>query len=136
MKPQEAIDAYAEWIRSHSSSEVVGDYVKITTLFLDRHSDYFDFYVREKGGWIELTDDGYLVSDLTSSGFDLNNRDHTAWLCVYWQGRCMAGDTLGGGTITMRCKPIYLGQRVHDLIEGLRNAHHQWISPYEEGGKP
>ena len=137
MKPQEAIDAYVELIRKTSKAETVGDYVKLTVPFLDRHSDYLDLYIREFQGMIELTDDGYLADDLISCGFDMENNAHSLWLYGYWQGHTRAGDTLDGGIITMRCNNLErLGWRIHDLIEGLRWGHHQWISPYEEGGKP
>jgi hypothetical protein len=46
----------------------VGDYVEITTPYLDRHNDYLQIFMKKKDDSFVLTDDGYILNDLEQSG--------------------------------------------------------------------
>ena len=65
------IDAYVGWLRRGLSAKEVGKACELTTPFLDRHNDHIQIYAVPENGKIRLTDDGYILSDLRTSGLDL-----------------------------------------------------------------
>ena len=65
------VEAYLDWLRETIRVEEVGDYLQISTPFLDRHNDYVQIYALPNDGRIRLTDDGFTLADLESSGVEL-----------------------------------------------------------------
>ena len=65
------VEAYLDWLRESIRVEEVGDNLQISTPFLDRHNDYVQIYALAKDGRIRLTDDGFTLADLESSGVEL-----------------------------------------------------------------
>jgi hypothetical protein len=69
MDIQKMIDSYAEWLKNEIHIAEIGEYYEITTPFLDRFNDYLQIYVKQNhDGSILLTDDGYIIDNLISSG--------------------------------------------------------------------
>lgn len=64
---------YVRWLRSRLHAKAAGDWVEITTPFLDRHNDHLQIYVRRQGDGYLLTDAGETISDLRMSGCDLDS---------------------------------------------------------------
>lgn len=62
------IDAYVTWLRERITAEKLNGACQITTPFLDRHNDRLQIYVVSQNGGLRLTDDGYILADLESSG--------------------------------------------------------------------
>lgn len=62
------LDSYYVWLKEKTSFEQKDDFIEITTPFLDRHNDYIQLYVKNLGGKLLLTDDGYTIRDLEISG--------------------------------------------------------------------
>ncbi len=74
MEIEELIKSYAEWIKKEISVAKYGEYYELTTPYLDRFNDYLQIYVKQDlNGNIELTDDGYIIDNLLSSGISLKN---------------------------------------------------------------
>lgn len=69
------IEKYIKWIRDNTLSDEVKKGVwRISTPFLDRHNDHLDIYaISQDKETLKLTDDGYILSDLKLSGFELNS---------------------------------------------------------------
>ena len=67
--------SYIDWLNTKISyKDIQSGTIEITTPFLDRHNDRLQIYaVPEKNGELRLTDDGYILSDLQLSGFDLSS---------------------------------------------------------------
>ena len=65
-------DAYLAWLRDKITVTDVNGVCEITTPFLDRHNDQLQIYVVRQGDQLHLTDDGYIIGDLESSGCLLN----------------------------------------------------------------
>jgi hypothetical protein len=65
---RDLIDKYVSWLRDKTGIREVGDYIEITTPYLDRHNDYLQIYVKKENGSFVLTDDGYIINDLEQSG--------------------------------------------------------------------
>jgi len=69
MDIQKMIDDYTKWLREEISIATFNDYIELTTPYLDRFSDYLQIYAkRNVDGTIALTDDGYIIGSLISSG--------------------------------------------------------------------
>ena len=62
------VDKYLSWLRDRTAIREIGDYVEITTPYLDRHNDYLQIYVKRADGTFLLTDDSYVLTDLEQSG--------------------------------------------------------------------
>ena len=54
-----------------SFAKSAGPRSKSTTPYLDRHNDQLQIYATKTNGHFALTDDGYIIQDLQSSGCDL-----------------------------------------------------------------
>jgi len=73
MDIQKMIDDYANWLKSEITVAEFGEYYELTTPYLDRFNDYLQIYVKQdSNGVITLTDDGYIINNLHSSGFTLS----------------------------------------------------------------
>ena len=73
---------YYDWLRDKTAVTAIdGEWSVITTPYLDRHNDYLQLYVRPTlTGGLELSDDGYTIADLASTGCDLQTPRRTQLL--------------------------------------------------------
>jgi len=71
---QELLDKYLLWLKDKTTLRQVGDWVEITTPYLDRHNDYLQIYVKRSNGGYILTDDGYTIGDLRQSGCEIESK--------------------------------------------------------------
>lgn len=68
------VNAYTQWLKDKTTLKQVGDnWVLITTPFLDRHNDSLQVYAKKQNGGYVMTDDGYIINDLISSGCKLDS---------------------------------------------------------------
>lgn len=65
---QSLLDQYWIWLKSRTNLRQVGDWIEITTPYLDRHNDYLQIYAKRSNGGFVLTDCGYTVEDFELSG--------------------------------------------------------------------
>lgn len=67
--------SYVDWLNTKVSyKDLESGTIEITTPFLDRHNDRLQIYaIPQQNGEIRLTDDGYILSDLHLSGFELKS---------------------------------------------------------------
>ena len=64
---------YRVWLKDKTTlREVDGEWVEITTPYLDRHNDALQIYARAENGGYILSDDSYTIHDLEASGCNLN----------------------------------------------------------------
>ena len=67
MNIEKMIDA--TWLRKEITVATFGEYVELTTPYLDRFNDYLQIYAKQNpDGTITITDDGYIIGSLISSG--------------------------------------------------------------------
>ncbi len=69
---QKLMDEYQNWLKGKTSLREIDGWVEITTPYIDRHNDYLQIFVKKQNGGYLLTDDGYIINDLSLSGCDLN----------------------------------------------------------------
>jgi hypothetical protein len=63
---------YRAWLRDRTAlRQVNGEWVEITTPYLDRHNDALQIYIRAENSGYVLTDDSYTIHDLEASGCNL-----------------------------------------------------------------
>lgn len=70
---KELLDRYHTWLRERMLLKEMGNYVEITTPYLDRHNDYLQIYAKRDNGSLLLTDDGYILNDLEQSGCKISS---------------------------------------------------------------
>lgn len=69
MDIQKMIDDYARWLKSEIVITTINEFYELTTPYLDRFNDYIQIYVKQdETGEIVMTDDGYIIRNLLSSG--------------------------------------------------------------------
>ncbi len=62
------VKQYHAWLRDRSEVREMGEWVEITTPYIDRHNDSLQIYAKDTGTELLLTDDGYVIDDLLSTG--------------------------------------------------------------------
>ncbi len=71
---QQLIDSYYSWLKENTLLNQVGEYTEVTTPFLDMHNDCIQFYMKKiDDNNVFLTDDGYVLDDLESCGFNFKS---------------------------------------------------------------
>jgi hypothetical protein len=70
---EQLLHNYRSWLRDKTTlRELNGEWIEITTPYLDRHNDALQIYVRSENGGYVLTDDRYTIHDLEASGCNLH----------------------------------------------------------------
>jgi hypothetical protein len=65
-------DSYLEWLKANITVKEINGFAEITTPFLDRYNDHLQIYVKSlENDKLLLTDDGYILNELSISGLDL-----------------------------------------------------------------
>lgn len=66
---------YFDWLKDKTFLKTISDeWMEITTPYLDRHNDCLQIYLKKDGKNVLMTDDGYILDDLVSSGCDITTR--------------------------------------------------------------
>lgn len=74
MEIQNLINEYTQWLNAGFSAVECGEFYELTTPYLDRYNDNIQIYVKQnENGSYFLTDDGYIISNLQSSGVSFSN---------------------------------------------------------------
>jgi len=110
------VESYLDWLKSGLTVEEVNGYCELTTPFLDRHNDHLQIYASKKDDKILLTDDGYILSDLRTSGLDITTPKRKAVLDSMLNG---FGVRENQNALTVEASPKSLGQRVHSLLQAM-----------------
>jgi hypothetical protein len=110
------IDAYLSWLRKGLSTKTLHDGCELTTPFLDRHNDHLQVYAVKQNGKIVLSDDGYILADLRTSGLDLKTPKRRAVLEAVLGG---FGVRIDGSKIVVEASQRNIGQRLHSLVQAM-----------------
>jgi len=121
---QELIDAYLAWLGEGISVESLENACELTTPFLDRHNDHLQVYAVKRGGSILLTDDGYVLSDLRTSGLDMNTPKRKSTLQLIINGFGVRRD---GNQLTIEASVKNLGQRIHSLVQAMLAVNDMFV---------
>jgi hypothetical protein len=80
------INDYLRWLKEGLRVSELESSCQIATPFLDRHNDEIEIYVERSNGGLLLTDDGYTIADLESTGMSFNTPHRQAHLKAILSG--------------------------------------------------
>jgi hypothetical protein len=108
---------YRDWLSDRTTlRQVNGDWVEITTPYLDRHNDALQIYVRaEESGYV-LTDDSYIIHDLEASGCILHTEKRQDLLRMTLNG---FGIKLHNEALEVHATAETFPLRKHSLIQAM-----------------
>lgn len=121
---QQLIETYLEWLRKGLSVEYLDKACELTTPFLDRHNDHLQVYATKENGRIVLSDDGYILADLRTSGLDLKTPKRKAVLDAILNGFGVRTD---GKRLFVEASARNLGQRMHSLIQAMLSVNDMFV---------
>ena len=110
------IDQYWSWLRDKTKLREMGGHVEITTPFMDRHNDRLQIYATKTNGHFALTDDGYIIQDLQSSGCELRSKKRRAMLETTLNG---FGVTLKEDALVVEATAENFARKKHNLIQSM-----------------
>ncbi|HAZ96916.1 DUF1829 domain-containing protein [Treponema sp. UBA6852] len=111
------IDSYFKWLKENTSSKIINDtWSEITTPYLDRHNDCLQIYAKKEGDKIILSDDGYIIDDLESSGCHLDSPRRKEILNITLRG---FGVLLDDNQLIVKTSAENFPQKKHDLIQAM-----------------
>ena len=110
------MDQYWTWLRDKTKLREVGCHIEITTPYLDRHNDRLQIYASKSNGHFALTDDGYIIQDLQSSGCELKTKKRRALLEMALNG---FGVHLKGEALVVEATPETFAHKKHCLVQAM-----------------
>jgi hypothetical protein len=110
------IEDYWAFLRKRLIYEHVGDWVEITTPYLDRHNDYIQLYGKSRDGRIVLTDAGETLQDLQQSGVSINSGKRKRLLDDILRG---FGAQTADGEILVEADEKNFALKEHSLIQAI-----------------
>jgi Domain of unknown function DUF1828/Domain of unknown function DUF1829 len=118
--------SYLSWIRRGVSAIKLDEQVsEITTPFLDRHNDHLQIYAeRLDADRFMLSDDGYIVSELKSSGIE---RRGDRRLEIFQGLLSGYGVALTHNELRVEASTSNLGQRVHNLVQAMLSLDDMFV---------
>lgn len=118
------IEAYITWLREGLSVAQLEKACELTTPFLDRHNDHIQIYVIKKNGKIVLSDNGYILSDLRTSGLDMNTPKRKGVLESVLNG---FGVKYEGNQLFVEASQRNIGQRLHILVQAMLAVNDMFV---------
>lgn len=119
MECQQVITEYLRWIKDNTIVKSVeeGKICSISTPFLDRHNDHLDIYLIKTDNTLRLTDNGYTISDLRMSGFEINTPKRDSILKTALNG---FGVKVGNSDeLFVDATNNNIGQKKHYLLQAI-----------------
>jgi hypothetical protein len=108
---------YRTWLKNKTSlREIEGEWVEITTPYLDRHNDAMQIYARREDGGFILTDDSYTVHDLEAAGCNLHTEKRQELLRMTLNG---FGVKLNNSALEVRASAETFPMRKHNLLQAM-----------------
>ncbi|MGA3168135.1 MAG: DUF1828 domain-containing protein, partial [Terriglobia bacterium] len=121
---QRLIDSYVDLLRQGLSVEEVGEACELTTPFLDRHNDHLQVYAIRHNGNIVLSDDGYILSDLRTSGLEVDTPKRKMVLDGVLNG---LGVRVENNQLIVEASTKNLGQRLHSLVQAMLAVNDMFV---------
>jgi hypothetical protein len=122
---QRLIDGYIEWLRSGlAAQQTDAGACELTTPFLDRHNDHLQVYAVNTNGRIVLSDDGYVLSDLRTSGLEFSTPKRRLVLETILNG---LGIKEKNNELSVETSAKDLPQRLHSLIQAMLAVNDMFV---------
>jgi hypothetical protein len=121
---QKIIDDYIAWLRNGLFVEKVGESCELTTPFLDRHNDHLQVYATRRNGSFILSDDGYVLSDLRTSGLEVDTPKRKMVLESVLNGLGVRSEN---NQLLVEASRSNLGQRLHSLVQAMLAVNDMFV---------
>lgn len=121
---EKLIEAYVQWLRKGLSAEMLDKACELTTPFLDRHNDHLQIYAVKQDGKIILTDDGYILADLRTSGLDQKTPKRQSILEATLNG---FGVRNKDNQLFVEASQRNLGQKLHSLVQAMLAVNDMFV---------
>lgn len=118
------IESYVGWLKAGLAAECLENACELTTPFFDRHNDHIQVYAERSGAEIVLSDDGYVLADLRTSGLEFSTPKRKAVLEATLNG---FGVKLKDGRITTDADERNVGQRMHAMIQAMLAVNDMFV---------
>lgn len=127
MDIQNMIKEYTDWLYSGFSAVKVGEYYELTTPYLDRYNDHLQVYVRqEPNGSYCLSDDGYVISNLRSSGVSVTRSQKRREMLERITKNF--GVSIRDGALEIQATKSNYPQRKHMLLQAMMTVDDMFIA--------
>lgn len=114
---EKLLNDYRNWLKERTLVRGVnGEWVEITTPYVDRHNDSLQIYARRENGGFVLTDDSYIIHDLETSGCSLNTEKRRDLLKMTLNG---FGVRLNNEALEVHATAENFAPRKHNLIQAM-----------------
>jgi len=113
---QELLDGYTAWLKKNMNLREIDDWIEVTTPYVDRHNDQLQIYAKRENGHFLLTDDGYTMQDLESSGCSLGTPKRQELLKLTLNG---FGVKMNHEHLQVTATPENFLLRKHSLIQAM-----------------
>jgi hypothetical protein len=123
------VNQYLHWLKDNYSLKNIQGACEITTPFLDRHNDCIQIYVEKDGDGFILTDDGYTLEDLKSSGLKLSTEKRKNTLHTIINGYGIHLDAKD--RLVVRATAESLAYKKHNLIQSILSVNDMFIMAEE-----
>jgi hypothetical protein len=120
------VSSYLSWIRNDVEAHLLDDVVtELTTPFVDRHNDHLQVYAeRQSSDMFLLSDDGYILSELKSSGVETRGSRREEIIRDLLVGH---GVRLEGRELQTDATAANLGQRIHNLVQAMLSVDDMFV---------
>lgn len=122
------IAAYLRWLKDGLRISEVEGSCRIATPFVDRHNDEIEIFVEKHNGNLLLTDDGYTLSDLASSGMAFTTEKRKAHLTAILNG---FGVRLEINELQVHASPQDFPQKKHNLVQAMLAVNDMFVMAEE-----
>lgn len=121
------IQEHSRWLRDKTVTKEIPDseWTEITTPYLDRHNDQLQILVRKSGNDFELTDGGYILSDLELSGCALDTKKRQSLLQSTLNG---LGVRNIDGVLTVTASSDSFPIKKHFLIQAMLSVNDLFVA--------
>ena len=120
-KAEKLVKGYTTWLGSEIEVRCIDEWIEVTTPFLDRHNDFLQIYARRRDEDWELTDDAYVITDLSQSGCDIewgSHREELLQTVLKGYGVKRERDD----QLLVRASDQEFPQRIHDLLQAMMSV--------------
>lgn len=118
------IGDYLRWLKEGLRVDQLDRSCKIATPFIDRHNDEIEIYVEKQNGGLLLTDDGYTIADLASSGMTFGTEKRKGHLTAILNG---FGVRLEGAELQLHATPNDFPQKKHNLVQAMLAVNDMFV---------
>ena len=124
------IEDYVRWLKEGIRLEQLENCVMVTTPFLDRHNDALQIFVEPHNSGLRLTDDGYTIRDLRSSGMEFSTEKRRSYLEAILHGFGVRLDQ--NDEIVVSAVKDNFPQKKHNLVQAMLSISDMFVMGEEQ----